>query len=259
MLKYAFMFLKYSFVLFLLPLISWGQDMRQSEFLVYHNMLMQPDTMMFSFWKNQDTLFVKRIIQQYVPTAKQEALKTNYRNASSSNAVKGSKLFNGKNITYYFGEEKHLISGDTLFKFVTTNKLSADSIDVLLGRKENIPSYSKKNYKNNLKIIAANRQLTKKPVYYPGIFAQDKIIELETRHDCPDKIELINQWTDKGNTYRKVRLTYGCNAYRKSITLLFDNNYNLFGFDEKYVAKTLSRFLQSKPFKAKYHLKNSLH
>ncbi|MGM0566904.1 MAG: hypothetical protein ACQESX_09130 [Bacteroidota bacterium] len=252
------MALRYSFLLFLLPLISWGQDTRQSEFLVYHNMLMKPDTMVFSFWKNQDTLIVKRIMQQYVPTAEEEAHRTSYRNTSSSNAVKGSKLFNGKNITYFFGEEKHLISNDTLYKFVTTNKLSADSIDVLFGRKDNTSSYRKKNYKRNLKIIEENRQLTKKPVYYPGIFSQHKAIEIENHTDCPDKIELINQWTGDNKTYRKVRLTYGCNNYRKSITLLFDDGYNLYGFDEKYIDKSMNRFLQKKPFKAKYHLKNSL-
>ncbi len=246
-------------MLFLLPLISWGQDMRQSEFLVYHNMLMKPDTMMFSFWKNQDTLYVKRIIQQYVPKAEEETLKINYRETSSDNTVKGSKLFNGKRITYYFGEEKHLVSGDTLCKFVTTNKLSADSIDALFGREGDKRSFSKRNYKRNLEIIAENRQFTKKPVYYPGIFSEQKTIEFENRHNCPDKIELLNHWDHDNKTYRKVRLTYGCNAYRKSITLIFDQDYNLYGFDEKYIDKTMSRFLQNKPFKAKYRLKNSLH
>ncbi len=249
------MALRYCFLLFLLPLVSWGQDMRQSEFLIYHNMLMKPDTMMFSFWKNEDTLFAKRIIQQYVPTAEEKALRTNYRNTSSENAVKGSKLFNGKRITYFFGEEKHLVSGDTLYKFVVTNKLSADSIDVLLGRKNNTRSYRKSNYERNLKIIADNRQLVKKPIFYPGIFDSQKAKEFQNPNSCPDKVELLNQWTHQKKTYRQVRFAYGCNAYRQSITLLFDDDYHLLGFDEKYIDKTMSRFLQSKPFKAKFNLK----
>lgn len=40
---------------------SRSQEMYQQDFLVYHNMLMQPDTMIFAFWNDEDTFLRKEL------------------------------------------------------------------------------------------------------------------------------------------------------------------------------------------------------
>jgi|GEM_PF-1437727 hypothetical protein len=238
--------------------VVMAQEMRQSDFLVYHNMLMKPDTMLFSFWKSGDTLHIKRILQQYVPSTEEAARGFNYRDEQGKDAVKGSRLFNGKEITYFFDQEKYFIAGDTLFKFVITNRLSADSINVLFGRKSQGRRFSKSNYERNLKIIADNRVTEKKKIFHPDFFKKQNQKVIKNPGECPDTLKLINYWSDAGKTYYQVELTYNCKGYEQTTTVLFDKSYNLLGFDKTYIDKRLSQYLKPAPFKGHYFFKDSL-
>lgn len=235
-----------------------GQEMRQSDFLVHHSMLMKPDTMMFSFWKSGDTLHVKRILQQYVPTTEESAQGFHYRNEHGKEAVKGSRLFNGKRITYFFGEEKYLISGDTLYKFVMENRLSADSLDALFGRNRHHSGFRKSEYERNLEIIANNRVTKKKIIFHPGFFGNSTEKVLTRSGTCPDTLKMLRHWRDKQKKYYHVQLIYNCSGYRQTNTILFDDSYNLLGFDKTYIDRRLSPYLKGTPFKGHYFLKDSL-
>lgn len=244
------------FVVFSFPLSA--QDMYQQDFLVYHNMLMQPDTMTFAFWRNADTLMVKRIIKQQVPTVEESVNSLNFQSEKNQNTVEGAKLFNGMKIRYTYDNEQYLISGDTLYKFVITNKLSADSINSLFGRGRQGQRFNKTKYLRNLKIIAQNRIKVKKVLFHPGFFQQETTRVVDAGYNCPDTLKLLRQWQSGNKKYYKISLAYNCGSYHSSTSIILDDHYKMYGFDGKYIDRQLSPFLEKKPFKSRYFLKPGL-
>jgi hypothetical protein len=232
--------------------------MYQQDYLVYHNMLMQPDTMRFAFWSNDDTLFVKKIIKQYVPTVEESVNTMSFQSEKDQNTVEGSRLFNGMKIRYTYDNEKFLLSGDTLYKFVITNKLSSDSINALFGRGKDADPFNKSQYLRNLQIIAQNRMEEKKVMYHPGFFTRENTKVIQTKKNCPDTLKVNRKWQSGNKTYQKISLSYNCGSYHTTTSVIIDQNNKFYGFDGKYISLEMSPFLQTKPFKSRYFLKPKL-
>lgn len=237
---------------------SRSQEMYQQDFLVYHNMLMQPDTMRFAFWNDEDTLFAKRIIKQYVPTVEESVNTMSFQSEKNQNTVEGSRVFNGMKIRYTYDNEKFLISGDTLFKFVITNKLSSDSINALFGRGNDTDPFNKSQYLRNLQIIAQNRMEEKKVMFHPDFFTRENFKVIKTKKNCPDTLKVHRKWQSGNKTFQKVSLSYNCGSYHTTTSVILDQDYRIYGFDGKYISGELSAFLQQKPFKSRYFLKPKL-
>lgn len=249
---------KFFVAICLLFCVSQGisQDVRQTDYLVYHNQLMQPDTMSFVFWHHGDTLIVKRITEQYIPTIDETVNDFSFMARQKKNAVKGSKLFNGLHISYTYSDEKYMISNDTLYKLVTVNKLSADSLNKLFGREQDGESFIKSNYMNNLQIIAQNRKIVKKPIYHPRFFAHHHTKVFEN-NVCPDSLTLQNAVVINGKKYFEVMLKYNCENFATTTTVMVDAQGNLFAFDKKYIDINLRQGVNTQPFKSQYTLKQS--
>jgi len=232
-----------------------SQETYQQNFLVFHNMLMKPDTMLFSFWHSGDTMKVKRILHQYVPMESTgQKMDFSFRRNQTFDAVKGSKLFNGKRIQYRFGTEKYLLRNDTLYKFILTNRLSRDSLDVLFGHGNNPKYFNKLDYQNNLAIIKENRIRIKKVIFYKGMF-DNKKEHLLHGEKCTDTISLRRKWKNEGTSFYAITLNFNCLKYPKSETLIVDNNFRIHAFGRKYLSTEMTPYVQIKPFKARYFLK----
>lgn len=232
-----------------------GQENYQQNFLVFHNMLMKPDTMLFSFWKSGDTMKVKRILHQYAPMESTgKKMDFSFRQNQRIDAVEGSKLFNGKRIKYRFGTEKYLIRNDTLYKFILTNRLSRDSLDVLFGHGNNPKYFNKLEYQNNLEIIKRNRIRIKKVLFYKGMF-DNKKEHLIHGKKCTDTIHLRKQWKIEGQSFYAIALNFNCLKYPKSETLIVDENFQIHAFGRKYLSTEMTPYVNIKPFKARFFLK----
>ncbi|MDZ7776868.1 MAG: hypothetical protein U5L09_15305 [Bacteroidales bacterium] len=116
-------------------------EMRQSDFLVYHPTADEARRLCFSFSGKAVIRCTSK--ESFAVCASTKSYGALIIAMARMNTMKGSRLFNGKEITYFFDQEKYFIAGDTLFKFVITNRLSADSIDVLFGRKSKNRRFSK--------------------------------------------------------------------------------------------------------------------
>lgn len=233
-----------------------SQESYQKDFLVFHNMMMKPDTMLFSFWYQDDTLNVKRIIHQHVPMESTgDKVNFSFRRKAPQDAVEGSKLFNGKRISYSFGTEKYLVRNDTLYKFVQTNRLSRDSLDVLFGHGKNPGYFNKIEYRNNLQIIKDNRIRVKKILFFSGMFDGDKNKYILQGENCADTIFLRKRWEGKDITYYAISVTFNCLKYKKEEHLILDDDFQLHAFDKKYLDKQMKPFVDIKPFKGIYFLK----
>ncbi len=246
-------------IILLFILIGGAQSQKsyQQEFLVFHNMLMKPDTMLFSFWQQGDTVNVKRIIHQYVPMQNNsKTMDFSFRQGETEDAVQGSRLFNGKNIQYRFGTEKYLVRNDTLYKFVLTNRLSRDSLNTLFGHGENPKYFNKLEYQNNLKIIEKNRVQIKKVLYFQGMFEDGKKRFISPGEECADTISLNKRWQAKGKTYFAISVNFDCLKYPKKEKLILDNTFRFHAFDRKYLSRQMKPFSVVKPFKGRFFLKN---
>ncbi|MCF8232337.1 MAG: hypothetical protein K9J27_09120 [Bacteroidales bacterium] len=232
-----------------------GQENQQKDFLVFHNNLMKPDTMRFAFWRQGDTLKVRRIIHQHVPIeGRGDKLDFSYKRENNKNLVEGARVFNGKRLQYRYGTEAYLLQNDTLYKFVQTNRLSRDSLDALFGHGKERRNYSKRNYRRNLQIIKDNNIRIKKVIFHRGMFEKGENPYLNKGDDCADTLILRNRWKKGGKTYYAITARFNCLKYPKKEHYIVDNQMNLRAFDKKYIDKALTPFLKIKPFKGRYFL-----
>lgn len=233
-----------------------AQESYQSEYLVFHNMLMKPDTVLFSFWQTGDTLNVKRIIHNYFPMNNSKTAGFNYRQQSSGNAVSGPRVFSGKHLMYRFGIKKYIISNDTVYHFLRTNSLSRDSLKTLFGHNSKPGEFNEIQYRQNLQIIRQNQTTTKKVLFHPGMFREGEKQYISAGRDCADSLLLRNKWQANNKTYYAVEAHLNCLKYQKKSYFIIDSQLRFHAFERQYIDRKMKPYITIKPFKGKYFLKN---
>lgn len=250
---------KFVFVIaFLIGGISYAgaQDSYQREYLVFHNMLMKPDTVLFSFWHAGDTLNVKRIIHNYVPMNNSKTAGFNFRQQNKGNAVNGPRVFSGKHLMYRFGTEKYIVSNDTLYHFLRTNKLSRDSLETLFGHESRSGEFNAIQYRQNLRTIRQNQTTTKKVLFHPEMFGKGESLYVSQGRDCADSLLLRKKWQTDNKTYYAVEAHFHCLKYPKKTYFIIDSRLRFHAFDRQYIDKKIAPYVVIKPFKGNYFLKN---
>jgi|LZCG01.1.fsa_nt_gb hypothetical protein len=227
------------------------QEVNERPFLIFHNMLMKPDTLPFYFWQDGDTLFMKRIIEQYVPTVDETAFGIPAR--IRKNYIEGSRLFNGKNILYRYFTDKFIRSGDSLWVFVVTNTLSNDSIEALLGSNQSSQTFNKTNFLKNLQIIKKNQSLQKKLLFSPHMFENQKQMVLPGT--CPDSVILKKNWKHKNHQLYRIIHAYNCGRFHVRRSYIIDDLLQIYAAEGKYIDIRLSESIDIKPFKGTFDLK----
>ncbi|MEA3505773.1 MAG: hypothetical protein U9R32_11365 [Bacteroidota bacterium] len=245
----------FTFLTLIISFASFSQDVKAKKFLILHNMLSQPDTVTFYFWQDADTLFAKKITNQFVPTREDDLKILSYKQQYGDNVITGSKLFNGKNILYRVEDEKFFISGDTLYKEITTNKLSADSLKILFQENVNPINFKKSRYQANLQIISKNRTKRKIVLFHPSLFAKSNTSKIKHKKECFDTVELIKKWEYNKTTYYYISFYSDCSISKKRHYFIFDREYNFYAFDNKYISLDLAPQAVIKPFKGSFTIR----